>query len=156
MELYSRSIVRLSHGSIKSCARHLFYLVRSQYSDMHYCIMVSKSILILCLVVVNYSYSTMAVNVKTNLNTIQTIQILIKEFQMKHPIIITAANSITIEEISLLKFLHQNGNFCNMCRKIRTAEICTLCFFDWLPKDFMYQDFFNVLKKFLYDFISKI
>ena len=50
----------------------------------------------------------------------------------------------------------QKWNFCNICRKIRTAEICTICFFDGLPKDFMYQDFFNVLKKFLYDFISKI
>ena len=64
----------------------------------------------------------MAVNVKTNLNTTQTIQILIKEFQMKHPIIITAANSITIEEISLLKFLHQNGNFCNMYGILRSHE----------------------------------
>ena len=38
----------------------------------------------------------------------------------------------------------------------QNSEICTICFFDGLPKDFMYQDFFNLLKKFLYDFISKI
>ena len=44
-----------------------------------------------------------------------------------------------------------------MCRKIRTAEIfAPICFFDGLPKDFIKQDFFNLLKKFLYDFISKI
>ena len=117
MDLYSR-LIGLSHGSIRSCARHLFYLVRSQYSDMHYCIMVSKTILIFCLVVVNYSYSTK----NTKLNSTQTIQILLKEFQMKHPIIITSANSITTEEINLLKFLHQNGNFCNMYGILRSHD----------------------------------
>ena len=41
---------------------------------------------------------------------------------MKHPIIITSANSITTEEINLLKFLHQNGNFCNMYGILRSLE----------------------------------
>ena len=54
-----------------------------------------------------------AVNLNANLNTIQTIKILLKEFQMKHPIIITSTNSIT-EQIPFLKLLHQNGDFCNI------------------------------------------
>ena len=93
-----------------------------QTSHLGLCrIMISKSILIFC-IVVHYSYFTMAVNLNTNFNiTIQTINILLKEFQMKHPIIISTANSIT-EEIPLLKFLHRNRHFCNMYGTLYSDE----------------------------------
>ena len=59
---------------------------------------------------------------------------------------------------SLQQSSNSMGIFAIYAEKLgqQNSEICTICFFDGLPKDFIKQDFFNLLKKFLYDFISKI